>query len=67
VTPAEARVVVFDREVENRLAALLGRLPRARSPPLGKALRLSGGLPLQPSEQSIEVTFGGNESPPDAL
>jgi hypothetical protein len=50
MAPAEARVVILDCEVENRLAALLRCLPRARSPPLGQVLGLGGGLPLQPAE-----------------
>jgi hypothetical protein len=50
VTPAKARVVVLDREIENRLAALLCRLPGARASPLGQSLRLGGGLPLEPAE-----------------
>ena len=61
---AQASLMVFNDQIQNCLAAQLGRFPGAQLAAFGQILRLGRGLQIQPTIESVEVVLLRNESPP---
>ena len=54
---AQAGLMVLDRQVQQGLAALFGRLARARLAAFGQILRLGSRLQLQPAIEPLEISL----------